>query len=208
MITSMRQGLSLVRGSLLGPTLKRLQRLAGFRPHYPKPPSLATPIELPWGALEEHRCFACSPRNPHGLQLVFHEAPGWDLACAYSPDDSVTNYPGMLHGGIAVTVLDELIGQAIFHRERRLPVSVEAKVRWHKPVKIGGCVLAAARVTAQLDRLYTASAYLFRADGKVAAELSGQYYAPSLDQFRRMAELESVLPVAQSWFAPPERGRR
>jgi uncharacterized protein (TIGR00369 family) len=204
-IASLRRGISFVRVGLVG---RSLERAARIKPRFPRPPVLAARIDLPWEALGEHRCFACSPHNPRGLKLVFHEAPGWDLACAYQPDDSMTNYPGMLHGGAAVTILDELVGQAIFHRARHLAVSVEAKVRWLKPVKIGEQVLAAARVTARFDRFYGASAYLFRGDGKVAAELAGKYYTPSLDQFRKMAELESVLPVAQGWFAPPERSRR
>jgi uncharacterized protein (TIGR00369 family) len=199
------RGLSFVRAGLVGPTLKRMARV---RTTWPARPALGAPIELPWGKLEEHRCFACSPRNPRGLQLAFHEAAGWDMACTYRPDDLVTNYPGMLHGGVAVTILDELLGQAVFHRTRHLPVSVEANVRWHKPVKVGEEVLAAARITATFDRVHAAKAYLFRADGKVAAELTGQYYTPSLEQFRKMAELESVLAVAQSWFAPGRAPRR
>jgi uncharacterized protein (TIGR00369 family) len=198
--------MSFIKVGLVGPTLKRMARI---KPTWPARPTLGDDVELPWGSIDEHRCFACSPRNARGLKLRFQRAEGWDLACAYKPDDNDTNYPGMLHGGVAVTVLDELVGQAIFQKTGHLPVSVEATVRWHKPVKVGEEVIAAARVTAQFDRVYAASAYLFRSDGKVAAELNGQYFTPSLEQFRKMAELESVLPVAHGWFAPSlgKRGR-
>jgi uncharacterized protein (TIGR00369 family) len=193
------QGVSFFRVGLLGPTLRRMARV---KPRFPACPELGREVPLPWSALAEHRCFVCSPRNDRGLKLAFHEAEGFELACAFRPSDVLENYPGMLHGGIAVTVLDELVGQAIFKHAGHLPVSVEANVRWHKPVKIGEACVAATQITATYERVYAASSWLFRSDGKVAAELTGQYYTPTLPQFRKMAELETVLPVAHGWFAP------
>jgi uncharacterized protein (TIGR00369 family) len=143
-----------------------------------------------------------------GLKLLFHEAEGWALACAWKAADHYENYPGMVHGGIVATVLDEIIGQAVFHQVGHLPVSVDATVKWYKPVKVGESVVAAARIVARYDRVYRAEAFLFRGDGKVAASASGRYYTPPLPQFRRMAELEGVPMDVQPWFAPDRSGRR
>lgn len=204
MIAPLVAGVSFVRTGLMGPAVRRLLRMGG---RFPARPALGARVALPFDPVPEHLCFACSPRNDEGLKLAFHEAAGFDLACAWRPDPRLTNYPGMVHGGLAATVLDELLGQAIFRVTRHLPVSVEASVRWHKPLKVGEDTVAAARIGASYERFYAASAWLFRADGKVAVEVSGRYYTPTLSQFRKMAELETVLPVARGWFAPSRRAK-
>lgn len=134
--------------------------------------------------------------------MTFWDADGFDLACTWTAADSFENYPGMLHGGVAATILDELIGQAIFHSTRHLPVSINCRITWIRPVKIGDAVTAAAKIHAKHDRFYAAGAWLYRSDGRVAAEMRGQYYTPTLKQFRRMAELDSVAARAAEWFAP------
>jgi uncharacterized protein (TIGR00369 family) len=185
-----------------------VNRLLGRRPRWPRPPALGEPVDLPFARLEGHNCFACSGHNPAGLQLAFHQAEGWALACRWQVTARFENYPGMLHGGIAATILDEIIGQAIFRQEGHLPVSLTANVAWCKPVNVGDTVIAAARLTDRLGGLYVAEAFLFRPDGKVAASARGRYYTPPLAQFQRMAELDQVPEVARGWFAPGRRAAR
>lgn len=185
-----------------GLALDFVKRAARLKPKWPKPPALGAPVSLRFEGLEQHRCFGCSHNNPIGLKLSFHHADGWGLACAWKAEGYLENYPGMVHGGIVATVLDEIIGQALFHEIGHLPVSISAKVEWFKPVKIGDALTAAARMTSRYGALYSAEAFLFRADGKVAAKARGRYYTPALEQFRRMAELDSLPDVAKAWFAP------
>jgi acyl-coenzyme A thioesterase PaaI-like protein len=191
--------LNFVRTGLTIPTLKRIARI---KERFPKVPSLGAPVTLKFAGMPEHRCFGCSPKNPIGLQLALHEAKGWDLACAWDPRQDTENYPGMVHGGLVFSVLDELLGDAIFHRGGYLPISLGGSVNWYKPAKSGQRFIGGARIVSRYKTFLSAEAFLFRSDGKVVARLSGRYFTPPLSLFRRLAEVEFLPDITKSWFAP------
>src|SRR5205814_1648833 len=98
-----------------GLALPTIKRLLGFKPRFPTRPELGKRVQLKFEGRVDHRCFGCSPDNPVGLHLSFFEAEEWDLACRWEPRDGYENYPGLIHGGLVFSVLDELLGAAIFH---------------------------------------------------------------------------------------------
>jgi len=59
-------------------------------------------------------CFVCGLANPAGLKMVFHEdrSTGQVQATITIPD-RFRSYPGVVHGGIVATILDEVSGRAI-----------------------------------------------------------------------------------------------
>ena len=59
-------------------------------------------------------CFICGIENPIGLRMVFHEdrAAGQVIAELTVPE-RYRSYPGVVHGGIVATILDETSGRAL-----------------------------------------------------------------------------------------------
>src|SRR5262249_20775572 len=53
-----------------------------------------------------NRCFGCSPDNPHGLGLRFFETDA-GVEIDYTAPDRVEGAPGIVHGGVQATILDE-----------------------------------------------------------------------------------------------------
>jgi len=59
-------------------------------------------------------CFICGLRNPIGLRMVFYEDREEGLVWArLTISDDYCSYPGVVHGGIVATVLDETSGRAL-----------------------------------------------------------------------------------------------
>ena len=57
-------------------------------------------------------CFVCGRENPYGLKMSFYEVePGHALA-EYTVPEHYQGYPGIVHGGIVATMLDETLGRA------------------------------------------------------------------------------------------------
>ena len=59
-------------------------------------------------------CFVCGLRNPIGLKIVFeqdHEQG--EVHARLSVPETYRSYPGVVHGGIVATILDETSGRAL-----------------------------------------------------------------------------------------------
>ncbi|MGN6674071.1 MAG: PaaI family thioesterase, partial [Thermomicrobiales bacterium] len=56
------------------------------------------------------RCFACGTRNADGLGLVFRQE-GDTIVTEFTPDERFQGFPGVVHGGILATLLDETLSR-------------------------------------------------------------------------------------------------
>jgi uncharacterized protein (TIGR00369 family) len=59
-------------------------------------------------------CFVCGLRNPIGLKIVFEEdREHSEVHARLSVPETYRSYPGVVHGGIVATILDETSGRAL-----------------------------------------------------------------------------------------------
>ncbi len=81
-------------------------------------------------------CFVCGRENPVGLHLHFYADPetGQIIAPLVIPEQ-YQGYPGIAHGGILASILDEVSGRAVMVGKADAPFWVTAKleVRYRKP---------------------------------------------------------------------------
>jgi len=56
-------------------------------------------------------CFVCGGKNPRGLHLRFFTCGDRQAQAEWTPEESLTGYEGVVHGGIIGTVLDNISGQ-------------------------------------------------------------------------------------------------
>jgi acyl-coenzyme A thioesterase PaaI-like protein len=62
---------------------------------------------LPAGA---RQCFACGDDNPIGMRLDDIRREGDEVRATLHPRPEYQSYPGVLHGGLSATALDEVMG--------------------------------------------------------------------------------------------------
>jgi uncharacterized protein (TIGR00369 family) len=61
-----------------------------------------------------HGCFICGLANPIGLKIVFQEDhERMQVRARLSVPERYRSYPGVVHGGIVATILDETSGRAL-----------------------------------------------------------------------------------------------
>lgn len=58
-------------------------------------------------------CFACGKENPLGLHLHFFSIPGGCLAF-FTPSHEHQSYNDRMHGGLIMTLMDEVMGNYLF----------------------------------------------------------------------------------------------
>lgn len=59
------------------------------------------------------RCYGCGQGNRNGLRMTFEHRPEGQAECTYTAADHLAGAPGVIHGGIQATLLDEAMGHAI-----------------------------------------------------------------------------------------------
>lgn len=61
-----------------------------------------------------HGCFICGLTNPIGLKIVFHQdREQMQVRAHLTVSECYRSYPGVVHGGIVATILDETSGRAL-----------------------------------------------------------------------------------------------
>jgi acyl-coenzyme A thioesterase PaaI-like protein len=91
-------------------------------------------------------CFICGLENPVGLKLKIYEVEPGVIETTYTAPEQYQSYPGILHGGIVATILDEISGrshmgdpaQARFMYTAKLEVKYRKNVPIGKPLRIVG----------------------------------------------------------------------
>lgn len=124
---------------------------------------------------DTHMCFGCGKANPIGLQLDFTEE-GEIYKTVFVPGENHQGYPGIMHGGIASTLMDEVMGRYLWAKGIIAPTA-ELTVRFKAPVPIGQPVTVTGQVTTQKGRLFKTQSRLTLADGTVAIEAEGKFIA-------------------------------
>lgn len=122
-------------------------------------------------------CLVCGLENGLGLQARFYDLDSQQVLALFTPADQHQGYPGRLHGGIAASLLDELIGRAIRSRygEEVWGVTIELNTRYRQPIPLGEPIRAIARLTQESRRHFEGTGEILLADGSVAVEATGRY---------------------------------
>lgn len=127
----------------------------------------------PTDRLEPHMCFGCGKANPIGLQLDFTEE-GETYKTVFTPGENHQGYPGVMHGGIASTLVDEVMGRYLWAKGIIAPTA-ELTVRFKAPIPIGKPVTVTGQVSAHKGRLFKTHSQLTLEDGTVALEAEGKF---------------------------------
>jgi acyl-coenzyme A thioesterase PaaI-like protein len=118
-------------------------------------------------------CFVCGVENPIGLHIRFFET---DAAPVEVNADVVVpaqyqSYPGVVHGGIVATMLDEVTSRTIFRGDPpRIVVTANLSIRYRKPVPVETPLRLSGRVVQDKGKIIKVAGEVIGPDGTVLAE--------------------------------------
>ena len=80
-------------------------------------------------------CFLCGVENPTGLRLaIYEDRAAGRVVSTVSVAPRFQGYPGVVHGGIVATLLDEVAGRAtLIGDPEGLMVTVTLAIRYRQP---------------------------------------------------------------------------
>ncbi len=116
-------------------------------------------------------CFGCGLENLFGLQIIFYDDGEDEVFADYVVPDHFEGYPGVVHGGIVATMLDELLGRAVMAGDRdHFRMTAKIVVRYRNPVPTGEALKLIGKVERRRGRLAQARAEIRLPDGSLGAE--------------------------------------
>ena len=120
-------------------------------------------------------CFGCSPTHPSGLKLRFRRR-GERVLSRYTIADRFHGAPGLAHGGIVATILDEISCAAVNLVTDRWVMTGELTVRYERPCPVEQPLDVVAAITDRThSRYWIVEAELHRAGERVARS-SGKFF--------------------------------
>ena len=119
-------------------------------------------------------CFGCGRENPIGLQAKFYQDDR-KVYCTYAPRDEYQGYPGVVHGGILCTILDEVLFRTALIEGNPWMVTGRMEVRFKASVPTGELLTATAEVTERKSRTLEAEGKIRLEDGTLAVEANATF---------------------------------
>ena len=117
------------------------------------------------------QCFVCGQHNPVGLYMHFHDNGENEVVSEYTVAARYQSYPGIVHGGILASMLDEVVGRvAMIGDHHHFMVSVKLQVLYRHPVPVETPLVIRGRIIRLRGRLGKAQGEIILPDGKIACE--------------------------------------
>jgi acyl-coenzyme A thioesterase PaaI-like protein len=126
-------------------------------------------------------CFVCGRENGTGLQLKFYEdREAQKVYCPLWIPADYQGYPGITHGGILATILDEISGRALaLHLGGEVFwVTAKMEVRYRKPTPTEQPLMAVGWVVETRRRSAIVGGAIHLPDGSVSAEVESVIVRP------------------------------
>ena len=119
------------------------------------------------------RCFACGQLNESGLQLTFRRE-GARIVAEYQPRERFQGFPGVLHGGILATMLDETMSRTGAMRREWL-MTGKLEIRYRRPAPVDQALRVWGEIVRERRGAIDAAGAVELADGTVLAEGRGMF---------------------------------
>jgi len=125
---------------------------------------------LPW----THGCLVCGEHNPHGFRLRL-QVDGDLVWLDYTPQEHDVGYRHIVHGGILMTLADEVMTWVAILAFRGVAVAAEMTTRLQAPSPAGVPLRVEGRAVRSNRRMVLTEARIVTHTGALVATATGKY---------------------------------
>lgn len=145
--------------------------------------NLAMPIKQP----NSRMCFVCGLENPIGLHLHIYETEPGIVEATYVAPEHFQGFPGVLHGGVVASLLDEISSRAHMGSDPQKPrfmFTAKLDVKYRKNTPVGKWLKLIGKAGKAKSRSAEAWGGVYDAEtGDLLAEANALLINVPLDQF-------------------------
>lgn len=134
-------------------------------------------------------CFVCGARNDAGLKLQFRRE-GDRVVAEFLPQERFQGFPGVVHGGILASLLDEALSRTALLYEQWV-MTGRLEIRYRLPARVGQLLRITGEIEQQRARMVIArGAITLAADPTVVVAEGRGTFLPYPEDLRRQAAQE------------------
>jgi acyl-coenzyme A thioesterase PaaI-like protein len=116
-------------------------------------------------------CFVCGVDNPVGLHLNFYETAPGEVTVNFTAPEQYQGYTGVLHGGIAASILDETAGRSLMGGfPPRFMFTAKLEIKYRKNIPVGQPLKIIGRAGKSRSRMAEAWSGIYNQAGELLAE--------------------------------------
>ena len=147
-------------------------------------------------------CFGCAPHNTKGLKLrIWYSKKG--CTSYYNIPEEYCGFKGLAHGGIIATLLDEIAAWTIITHLLRFGITLQADVRYLKPVPTGVEIEIKGRILENNEENAVSLARIQSKKGTILAEAESRWLLPDSNLLQKFTgisanEIENLIEKAIS----------
>lgn len=124
--------------------------------------------------LSEGLCFGCGQNNPIGLKLKF-QRNGKTARTEFTPGEQHQGWPGIVHGGIIVSLLDEAMAYATYF-ENVTCLTARMEIKLKRLARVGEPLIITSSIIKNSRKLIQTKAQICLRDGTPIAESKATQY--------------------------------
>jgi uncharacterized protein (TIGR00369 family) len=116
-------------------------------------------------------CFVCGRDNPVGLYMRFEDNGRDEVVSEYTVPERYQGYPGIVHGGVLASMLDEVVGRvSMIGDAHHFMMSVKLAILYRHPVPVKTPLRVVGKIIRLRGRLGKAEGTIRLPDGTIACE--------------------------------------
>ena len=138
----------------------------------------------------DNNCFFCGSENNEGLKLKFY----WDKEreetyTEYLPAQRLVGQGNILHGGIQMGLLDEIMGWTNYAYSQEMAVTSGLNIKFLQPTYIcGEKITVICRVTSKEGPKVNMQAILSNSDGDICTTATGTFHILPVNKYRDLIQ--------------------
>lgn len=145
-------------------------------------------------------CYACGQENSQGLRVTFVPDGETGSRAPYTARVEHEGWPGILHGGVTFTLMDESLGWALYFQGMR-GVTAKAQTSFRLPIRTGTPLIIRGWTTGRRRQLVTARAEVRTAgpESELMAEMDATMFLVAENAPQQESKPSSTGKVHMQW---------
>lgn len=140
-----------------------------------------------------YNCFACGPHNEHGLRLkFFHDEETDEVFTTVFTEEHFSGWPGVVHGGVQCTLVDEVSFWAMFNETRKIALTAKIDMVYMKKVPSCRTLDVRAKIREIRGRRVEVDSVIRDEDGTELASAAVTYVFPRKEALREILGFERL----------------